>query len=275
MRAHADAILNGAGTVPAFIMSNDHLALEAFEKLRQHLVSYVSAGPGNEVALITFISGDGGTSMDRPVIDVHRPRKQVNAIMRKMAPHWIGVTDLAFFWTIQHPEGGLHLQRHEHVIAWGPDFIEKAQRMAGNHSTKFTPNVTDLPRIKVVRGWDTSEVNLARLAAYLLKPPARAKNWFKNADGRDIMKSHRGEGPLYPVLEDRAIRSLLGFEDVIFGGNDESKIKSSMFADMRGLAQAAARGRDTRHPDTLSTFWAEFNRKLRQDHWSVPAILRQ
>jgi hypothetical protein len=274
-RSEADAILNEVGKVPAFMMNNHHLALEAFHRLQRQLFGFVSADPDNEVALITFISGDGGTSLDSPVIDVRNPRKKVNAVMRKMALNWFGMTDLAFFATIQHADGGHHLQRHEHVLAWGKNFIAKAQRMAAHHSTKFPPNVTKLPVIKVVRATDTSEVNLARLAAYLLKAPAKAKNWFERPDGKQIMNHSEANDRFIQFLRLAQLRSLLGFEDMVFaGGKDGVAIKSSLVTDMRGLAEAASRGRHPRHPDTLSTFWAEFNKELGQDHWAVPAILR-
>jgi hypothetical protein len=275
-RAKADAILHGVGTTPAFMVGNDRLALEAFEKLRTHLTGYVSADPANEAALITFITGDGGTSMDRPVIDVRDPRKRVNAVMRKIAPHWFGLIDLAFFWTIQHPAGGLHLQRHEHVIGWGVDFIDKAMEVAQKQSSKFKLNVTKLPRIKVVRAWDTSEVNMARLAAYLLNAPAKGKNWFEYADGSGYVMNHTESKDRYIQFHRLAqIRSVLSLEDVILGGGDGIKIKGSMVDDMRGLAQADARGRSIFHPDELPTFWEDFNQELGQSHWSLPAILRR
>lgn len=274
-RAKAEAILNGVGTIPAYTLSNDRLGLEAFERLRHHLTAYVSADPANEVALVTFISGDGGTSLDRPVIEVRKSRKLVNDTMRKMAPHWFGLTDLAFFWTIQHPDGGLHLQRHEHVVAWGPGFIGKAQGVATKQSARFTANVTNAPIIKVVRAWDASEVNLARLAAYLLKAPAKGKNWFEYPDGKQLMNHTEKKDRYIQFLRLAQIRSMLSLEDVILGGGDGIKIKGSMVDDMRGLAQADARGRAITPLDLIPTFWADFNQELGQHHWSLPAILRR
>ena len=274
-RAKAETILLGVGAIPAYTLNNDRLALEAFEKLRNHLTAYISADPANEVALVTFITGEGGTSMDRPVIEVRQSRKFVNDTMRKMAPHWFGLIDLAFFFTIQHPDGGLHLQRHEHVVGWGVNFIEEATRVAANRSNRFAPNVTKLPIIQVKRAWDSSEVNIARLAAYLLKAPAKGKNWFEYPDGSYLMNHTEAKDRYIQFLRLAQIRSLLGFEDVVLGGGDEIKIKGSMVDDMRGLAQADVRGRESIHPDLIATFWEDFNQELGQAHWSLPAILRR
>ena len=274
-RSKAEAILNGVGATHAFMIGNDRLALEAFEKLRGHLTGYVSADPANEVALFTFISGDGGTSMDRPVIEVRKSRKLVNKTMRKMVPHWFGLIDLAFFWTIQHPDGGLHLQRHEHVVGWGTDVIVKAKQIAQLQSAKFMPNITNLPIIKVVSGWDCSEVNLARLAAYLLKAPAKGKNWFEYPDGKQVMNHTEAKDRYIQFLRLAQMRSTLSLEDLIIGGGDGIKIKGSMIDDMRGLAQADARHRASIHPDLIPSVWEDFNQELGQAHWSLPAILRR
>ena len=275
-RAKAETILHVAGAIPAHTLNNNRLAVEAFEKLRNNLASYISAHPANEVALVTFISGDGGTSMDRPVIEVRKSRLLVNTTMRKMAPHWFGLIDLAFFWTIQHPDGGLHLQRHEHVIGWGVDFIDKARRVADQQSAKFTPNVTKLPRIKVVRAWDTTDVNMARLAAYLFKAPARGKNWFEYPDGSGYLMNHTEAKDRYiQFLRLQQVRSMLLLDDVVLGGGDGVNIKGSMIDDMRGLARADARGRVPIHPDLVPTSWEDFNQELGQTHWSLPAILRR
>jgi len=274
-RAKAEAVLNGVGTTTAFLMIDDYLARVAFEKLHRHLIDYVAADPANELALVTFITRDGGTSMDRPVIEVRKSRKFVNDTMRKMAPHWFGAIDLAFFWTINHPDGGLHLQRHEHALAWGRQFIAKAEGVAAAQSAKLPANVTNLPVIKVVRAWDTSEVNMARLAAYLLKAPAKAKNWFEYPNGKEIMNHTEAKDRYIQFLRLAQLRTLLSFEDVIFGGGDGVKIKGSLIDDMRDLASTAARGKAIMHPDEVSTFWAGFNRELGQDHWAVPAILRR
>lgn len=274
-RCKADDILYGVGTNSAFVLIDDRLCIEAFEKLRNLLASYLSASGANEAALITFIMADGGTSMDRPVIEVRKSRKHVNDIMRKIAPHWVGMIDLAFFWTIRHEDGGLHAQRHEHVVAWGRDFIAEAKRIAEAQSKKLPANVTDLPVIKVVPAWDCSEVNLARLVAYLLKAPARGKNWFQYPDGRDVMNHTEKKDRYIQFLRLAQLRSLLTLEDVILGGGDGIKVKGSMTRDMRGLAQAAARDRSSIHPDLTATFWSVFNQELGQTHWGVPAIVRR
>lgn len=274
-RSRADAVLHGIGATPAFMIGNDHLALKAWEKLREHFSAFVSANSANEVALITFIDGEGGTSMDRPVIELRKSRKLVNEIMRKMTDHWFGMVDLAFFWTIPHADGGLHLQRHEHVVGWGVDFINEAIEVAEKQSSKLAVNVTKLPRIKVKRGYDCSDVNLARLAAYLLKAPAKGKNWFEYPDGKQIMNHTEAKDRYIQYLRLGQQRSMLALEDLIIGGGDGVKIKGSMVRDMRSLATADARNRETIHPDLIPTFWENFNQELGQSHWSLPAILRR
>ena len=275
-RTKADKILNQPGATPIFMIGNDRLALEAFEKLRDHLTAYVSTNPENEVALITFIDGRGGTSLDRPVIEVRNSRKLVDDIMRKLVPHWLGVMELAFFTTIQHPDGGLHLQRHEHAAAWGPNFIADARRLAVAHVEKLTPNVTNADRIDITPWQGKSEVDLARLAAYLLKAPARAKNWCPPLNGKKHIMNHTEAKDRYiQFLRHGQLRSVLSIEDIIFGGNDGSDIKSAMIRDMRKLAESDARGRDAIHPGLIPTFWEDFNGELGQTQWALPAILRR
>ena len=275
-RVRAETILHGVGAIPAYTLNNDRLALEAFEKLRTHIGGYVGADSANELALITFITGDGGTSMDRPVIEVRKSRKLVNDTIRTMkVPHWFGLIDLAFFWTIRHPDGGLHLQRHEHIIGWGRDFIVKAEAAVIKQSAKFTPNVTNIPGIKIKRAWDCSEANIARLAAYLLKAPAKGKNWFEYPDGSYLMNHTQAKDRYIQFLRLGQIRSMLCLEDVVLGGGDGIKIKGSMVDEMRGLAAADARGRAIMHQDQVATDWEDFNQELGQAHWSLPAILRR
>lgn len=214
--------------------------------------------------------------MDRPVIEVRQSRKLVDDIMRKLAPHWFGAMELAFFTTIQHPDGGLHLQRHEHAAAWGPNFIADAERLAASHAEKLMPNVTNADRIDVTRWQGKSDVDLARLAAYLLKAPAKAKNWCPPLDGkRHIMNHTDVKDRFIQFLRHAQLRSVLSIEDIVFGGNDGSDIKSAMIRDMRNLAKSDARGRDAMHPGLIPTFWEDFNGEMGQTHWALPAILRR
>ena len=125
------------------------------------------------------------------------------------------------------------------------------------------------------RAWDCTEVNVARLCAYLFKAPAKGKNWFEYPDGNQIMNHTEAKDRYIQFTRLAQIRSMLGADDVFLAGGDGVDIRSSLVTDLRSLAKADARGTNAAHPDMLATIWADFNQELGLAHWSVPAILRR
>ena len=274
-RSGAEAILNESGATSVFTLTNDHLMLEAFDILQRQLHGFIGAMPDVELAFVTIISGDGGTSLNRPIIALSESQARVRGTLAKMAPNYFAMTELGFFNSITHVNGGRHLQRHEHALVWGPGVVQKAREFAIKHSRLYTPNVTGADVIDVQRAWDTTEVNLARLAGYILKAPAKAMNWCPPRDGKRGFLNHSEAGDRYiNHLRLAQLRSMLTFEDMAFGSRQGLSIRKAIVDLTRKRAIALAAGRCVLHFGQVPTFWVDFAKEFRCDDWALPAFLR-
>ena len=275
-RCRIDTLLNEAGATSVFTISNDRLTLKAWDLLRNQLIGFASADPELEFALITFICGKGGTSLDRPDIELRLSQERVKRTLRAMAPNWFGMTELGFFNSITHPTGGRHLQRHEHALIWGPSAIAQAKTVALRHEHFYQPNITDARRIDVTPVHDKTDLNLARLSAYLLKSPAKAMNWVPPRDGKPGFMNHSEEGDRYMrFLRLGLIRTMIEFEDLVFSGGQGQTIESVIVKSMRALAAADAQGKAEFHPDAIAAFCVEFAKELKVSRWTLPIIRRR
>ena len=161
-------------------------------------------------------------------------------------------------------------------MIWGPDILSKAQAVAAKHMDKFAPNFTNAPQIDV-RRVRTDVVNLARVCAYLFKPPHRAMTWCPPRDGKKghMHQSEKGDR-FIRYLRMAEIRSLLTFEDICFASGEGQDIKSGLTKLLRATCESDAGGdRRPMHPDAIASFWAAVARALGKADWHVPVIKRR
>lgn len=190
-----NALLHQSGATSTPTLIAEGACGTAWEILHQHLWQKVGQEPSTEMALVTFISGDGATSHKTTEIDLYASQRKVQKTLRAMAPNWFGVTELALFNSQGYPGGGQLVQRHEHEIIYGSNILSRARAVAAKHEGLFLPNSTGAPTINIKRVAN-DEVNLARVCAYLFKPPYKCMNW------------NPGRGPYERQREGRSLHSI-------------------------------------------------------------------
>jgi hypothetical protein len=275
-RSMLEDLLGNPVATSTVIMTNQRLVTDAFLRLHNELVAITQADPEIQFGFVTFISGDGGTSLNRPVIELFESQKRVQSTLRAMSPNFIGVTELAFFNSHSHPDGGSHVQRHEHALIFGKD-ISGAAEVAARHTSKYTANITDAEIIVVRALVDSSDVNLARIAAYLLKAPSKAMNWCPPREGKKghMNQSEKGDRCIR-YLRIAQLRTMLTIEDCLFAGGLGQGIRRNLVKVLRTLAAAdAPKERRIIHPDAIPSFWVHLAQVLRRDKWALPIIKRQ
>lgn len=273
-RLKIEALLDGTATSSP-ILTNNKVLEEAWQHVHRQLVAMTKDDPEIEFAMVTFISGDGGTSANAPVIELYHSREAVLRVLRSMALNFIGMSELAMFKSHRHPDGGRYLQRHEHVLIYGKGVVAKAEQVAQRRMSDFPPNITDAPQIDVRRVKGT-EVNLARVCAYLFKSPHKSMNWCPPRNGKPghMNQTEKGERP-FTYLRMAQIRSMLTIEDVLFAGGACKQVKKDLVTLVEGLCRSHGPAQSRLlHPDAIASFWAEVNKELRRPQWRVPVIAR-
>lgn len=274
-RADITRLMTDHSASSIFHMANGRMVLETFDRLHVKLHRAVATDPPKEAALVTVISGDGGTSLDHPMIGLHHAQKRLRAMLNSMKVDWFAISELAFFNSHTHPGGGQHLQMHEHAIIWGEN-LSMVQAAAKRHLSKFTPNITDADIVDIKPLYGIDEVNIARMAAYLLKAPSRAMTWCPPHDGKKGHMHHSEEGDRKMRYFKLAImRSLLTFEDCSFAGGAAKALRRELLDLTKKLANADAKRPLRFHPDVLPTFWAKTMQELKIRNWSLPVIFRR
>lgn len=275
IRVQADALLFEPGSIDGASIVDDGLTMAAFERLHRQMTDYLVRNPDDDLLFVTIITGDVGTSLDRPEIRLKQIKQQANSILRKLGPNHFGMLDISCFSNIRHENGGRHIQPHVHALVFGPGIAGKTWRVTGKASRILTQNVTEIDPLRVINVTDKGPPNLARLSAYLVKPPAKCKNWYRRDDGKAIMNHSDASQRFIRYTRMAQVRSLLSFEDVALAGGDGVAIRGSLVTDLRGLAKAAGRAGKPMHPDELPRFWSDFNRAIGKDRFAVPVILRK
>lgn len=269
------SILDGVATNVPVLTSHKALTL-SWETVQRLIVSGNKDNPDIEYALVTFIEGVGGTSSDAPFIELCHSRDRVVRVTRSMAKDFIGVTELAMFNSHGHPDGGRHIQRHEHVLIWGHGIVSKAQQVAQRRMQEFSPNITGAPQIDV-RRVSADEVNLARICAYLFKSPHKCMNWNPPSDGKNghMNQSEKGDR-MIRYLRMAQIRSMMTVEDVVFAGGAGVGVRGQLFKLLRETFNAdVPTPNRLLHPDAIGSFWVEANKELRRPDWKLPVIARR
>lgn len=268
-----NALLTQIGATSHPLLINQAICHAASTMLRERLSLLVQANPDMEVGLITFIDGSGATSHSKTDIELFNSKKKVQTTLRAMSPNFFGVSELALFNSSGHPDGGQIVQRHEHALIFGENVVQNAQVIAAKHAQRFMPNHTGARTIDVKRG-SADPVNLARLAAYLFKPPYQCKNWCPgNGEKKGHMNQSEKGDRYIRYLRLAQLRSMLSIEQVTFGGGEGQTIRSDMIKFLRALAVRDASGnKRVLHPDAVASFWVDLAKELKADSWNLPII---
>lgn len=258
------------------VMINENVPRDARQLLRTELSAYVEANPTCEIAFITIISGDGGTSHAKPDIGLFRAQAQAQATLRAMGRNYFAVSELAMFNSHSHPSGGQLLQEHTHALVFGEHVIARATAVAAKHMDRYTPNATNAPQIDV-RKVETDPVNIARICAYMFKAPSRAMTWCPPRDGKKGHMHHSEKGDRkMRYLRMAMIRAMITVEDIMFAGGEGNRIRSQIVKLARAKCGAAAPPhRRLLHPDAIGAFCVDLAAKLKKSDWTLPIIKRQ
>lgn len=272
-RAIITALLSQTGAASIPLLTSEEICRESSKMLLAMLTAMVAADPEMEIAFVTIISGDGGTSHFKTDIELHESLKRVQRTLRAMSPDFFGVTELALFNSQGHPDGGQMLQVHTHSLVVGRGVLTKAQDIAAKHAAHFTPNFSGAPVINVKKV-ATTEINLARISAYLFKAPYKCMNWNPGKDGkRGHMNGSEKGDRFVRYLRLAQLRTLLRYEDMCFGGGAGAKIRSDMIKFVRALAaKDSTAGRRVLHPDAIASFWIALAPEIKADRWNLPII---
>ena len=268
-------LLDGTATDIPLLVSHQVLAL-SWETVHRAVYAVTKDDPEIEFAFVTFIAGDGGTSTDAPFIELNQSQDKVVRVLRAISKDFIGVTELAMFNSHGHSDGGRHLQRHEHALIWGHGVVAKARQVAYRRMADFLPNITGAPQIDV-RKVGRSEINLARICAYLFKSPHKCMNWNPPKDGKmgHMNQSEKGDR-LIRYLRMAQIRSMMTVEDIVFSGGQGIAIRSALIKLLRETSHSLVpiQGRPL-HPDEIARFWIETNKELGRSNWQLPVIAKR
>lgn len=141
---------------------------------------------------------------------------------------------------------------------------------------RFLPNVTQAPQIDV-RKVVGSEINLARVCAYLFKAPYKAMTWCPPREGKAGHMHQSEKGDRYiRYLRMAQIRSMMTFEDATFGGGEGQSIRSGLIKLLRVICEADAPATVRRlHPDAIASFWVQVGKELGKTQWALPVIATQ
>lgn len=260
----------GATSIPNLV--SREIGKAAWNILVERLVALTEQNPEIEVGLVTFIDADGETSHLKTDIDLHRGQKKVVATLRAMAPNFFGISELALFNNYCHADGGQMTHRHEHALIVGPDVLANAKIIAAKRAKRFRRSFTDASPINVKKV-STDRVNLARVSAYLLKPPYRCKNWCPPIMDRAAFTHGSEKGDrMIRYLRLAQIRSMMTIEQATFGSGEGKTIRSDMIKYLRArAAKDAAGGQQILHPDAIASFWVDLGQALNEE-WNLPII---
>lgn len=269
------ALLLDPAATSIFTLNDRNLMLRAFDIILPEFIGYVQADPNNEIVSVAFICGSGGSSLDRPDIPLAASQARARDILHKMSRHWFAMTECAFFNSKRHVTGGRHLQQHTHAILWAPGTHAKAAEIARKYESSFEPNVTEADRIRVVEAWDNTDVNLARLLAYLLKAPSFAMNYVPPRDGKPGFMNHseKGDRPInYYRLA--ILQSMMTFKDASFASIQGLAMQKSASKATDEIALTVGGRCPAFHQDEIPAFWTDVLREGRWGKARLPIVRR-
>ncbi len=276
LRGQLGHLIMSKGATSDPILLDHSIQHIAFQQLHENFVS-VSQLNGNEVefALITIIDGRYATSSYNTILDLQQMKESGRRLLSKMSPNFFAVIELAIFNSPKHPKGGRLISPHIHAMIWGEDVISKARSVAATLQRSITPNATGATPI-VLRSVDPDPVNLARMAAYLVKSPDKCKTFYPGKDGKSGNTHHsRKSDRLINYLRLAELRSMLTYRDVTFASGQGLAIRSGTTKTLTHRALEQARMADRRfHPAEIPSFWTELKLAMGTTRFNLPVIKR-
>lgn len=270
-----DALVTSKGTTSEPILLDPGIQLSAFHKLHESFVAVSHVSDDIEFGLITIIEGQFETSHQDTKLHIYDLQTSARRILSKMAPNYFGIVELALFNSPKHPSGGRLVSPHVHAIIWGVDVLAKARAEAKKLNKTITPNATGADQVDVKRV-DRDTVNLARMAAYLVKSQDKCKTFYPGKDGKpgNIHHSRKPDRPIR-YLRLAEYRSMLTFKDVTFASGEGKPIRSGMGKTLTLLAQEQARIAGPRfHPAEIPSFWCQLKVAMGTTRFNLPIIKR-
>ena len=270
-----DALVTSQGATSDPILLDPGIQLSAFHQLHESLVAVSRVSEEIEFALITIIEGQFETSHQDTQLDLYGIKESGRRKLSKMPANYFAVVEPALFNSPKHPSGGRLVSPHVHAIIWGVDVVAKARAEAKKLNKTITPNATGADPVDVKRV-DPDPVNLARVAAYLVKSQDKCKTFYPGKDGKpgNIHHSRKPDRPIrYQRLAE--IRSMLTFKDVTFASGEGLAVRSGIAKTLTLLAQEQARKADRRfHPAEIPSFWTELKVAMGTTRFNHPIIKR-
>lgn len=274
MRSTIDALLEGRATTSPNLL-NLKVLKRSWEHCYRLLWAFAEGNPDLQFALVTIIDGNGATSSYAPFIELANATRKAQGLARAISPDFFGVNEMALFKSQTHPDGGRHMQTHQHILCLGKNVVARAKEVAKKRMFTFEPNVTSAPQIDI-RPVEASKVNLARVCAYLFKQPHKSMNWVPARDGKPgfMNQSEKGERAIN-YLRVAQIRSMMTVDDILFAGGACKVVKSDLIKLLRQycLSEVPIIGREL-HPDAVPSFWNEVNKTLNRPELRLPIIGR-
>lgn len=276
LRDRLDHLIISKGATSDPILLDHSIQHIAFQQLHENLVSVSQLnGDGVEFAFVTIIDGKYETSSYGTMLDLQQMKESGRRILQKMSPNFFAVIELAIFNSPKHPSEGRLISPHIHAIIWGEDVISKARSAAATLQRTITSNATGAAPI-VVRTVEPDPVNLARMAAYLVKSPDKCKTFYPGKNGKPGNTHHsRKSDRLINYLRLAELRSMLTFRDVTFASGEGLAIRSGTAKTLTHRALEQARMADRRfHPAEIPTFWTELKLAMGTTRFNLPIIKR-
>jgi hypothetical protein len=270
-----EALVTAKGATSEPILLDPGIQLSAFHQQYESLVAVSRVSADIEFAHVIIIDGQFETSDHHTVLDIYKMKGSGRRILSKMASNYFGVIELALFNSHKHPSGGRLVSPHFHAIIWGQDVLVKARAVAKELNKTITPNSTGAKPV-VVDWVDPDPVNLARMAAYLVKSHDKCKTFYPGKDGKagNTHHSRKADRPIR-YLRLAEIRSMLTFRDVTFGSGEGLSLRSGIAKTLTLLAQEQARKAGRRlHPDEIPSFWASLKVSMGTTRFNLPIIKR-
>lgn len=268
-------LITSRGATSEPIQLDPGIQLSAFHQLHESFVAVSRVSDEIEFGLITIIDGNYETSDHHTELHLYEITESGRRKLSKMSANYFGVVELALFNSHKHPSGGRLVSPHVHAIIWGVDVLAKARDIAKTLNKTITPNSTGADPIDV-KSVDRDPVNLARVAAYLLKSQDKCKTFYPGKNGRrgNTHHSRKADRPIrYQRLAE--IRSMLTFKDVTFASGEGQSLRSGIAKTLSLLAQEQARKAPRRfHPAEIPSFWGTLKVSMGTTRFNFPIIKR-
>ena len=267
------SLLQDRGATSDPLLIDPGIIDNARKLLFQSLLAVAQANPTFEFAFVTIIDGGFESSDHETVINMFGLKSVSRRILSKMSRDYFAIVELALFNSHKHPNGGRLMSPHTHALIWGPKVISTAERMASHFQLTLETNMTGATPI-VVKPVDTDPVNLARMAAYLLKSPHKCKTFYPGTDANPgNMHSSRKSDRYIRYLRLAEIRSMLSIDKVTFASGEGLRLRSGIVQSLRILAKEQARKAPRRfHPDEIQAFWCKLKIALGTTRFNMPVI---